>query len=82
MLESSAMWRLSTIAVLAFLPALAESQPEADAVAEILKAGGTVIRDEKLPGKPVVRVELTACQISPKAFDKIRSLTQLQYLDL
>ena len=52
------------------------------AVAEVLKAGGSVRRDLKQTGKPIVCVELTACTISEAGLEQLRFLTDLQTLDL
>jgi hypothetical protein len=71
--------------ILCGLAALAQAQPDANqerAVAEVLKAGGSVKRAAKLPGKPIIGVELTACTISESGLEQLRFLTDLQTLDL
>lgn len=79
------MIRLIAVSLLLALPVAVFSQRSADeasAVQAVLDAGGTVIRDEKHADKPVIRVELTACQIEPAAFETLRFLTRLRHLDL
>ena len=75
------MFRFTAIVVLVTL-AWPQREDEEAAVAAVLSVGGTVTRDNNLPGKPVVKVELTACSISPAGFEKLRFLKRLQHLDL
>jgi hypothetical protein len=52
------------------------------AVAEVLKAGGKVQRDEKRAGRPIVAVDLTACEVTAAGLKFLPSLTELETLDL
>ena len=71
--------------ILCGFASLAQAQPpngQERAVVEVLKAGGSVKRDPKLTGKPIIGVELTACTISEAGLEQLRFLTDLQTLDL
>src|SRR5262249_25521990 len=55
---------------------------EAAAVKAIEKLGGEVVRDTKTPGKPVVRVDLGASEITDAGLKVLKDLKSLQKLDL
>jgi hypothetical protein len=52
------------------------------AVAEILKVGGKVQRDDKRAGRPVIAVDLTACEVTAAGLKHLPALTELESLDL
>jgi Leucine-rich repeat (LRR) protein len=67
--------------------ARAAIRPQQDRViAEVTRLGGSVVLDETLPGKPIVKIDLHGTQItdSDLAFldDQKKNLKQLQVLDL
>ena len=55
---------------------------EEKAVNAILKLGGQVFRDEKLPGRPAVVVILCGTQITNAGLKDLKELKGLQRLDL
>ena len=55
---------------------------QSKAIAEIKKMGGTVVIDEKSPGKPVISVDLSSSQLRNDGLANVKGLTQLQVLDL
>lgn len=52
------------------------------AIAEIEGRAGTYKRDETLPGKPIVRVDLSFAEIDEHCLKVVGSLPHLQYLNL
>jgi len=59
-----------------------QARPEDNAVSAILKLGGGVKRDEELPGRPVVAVDLRGAQITDAALKHLKELKGLQTLNL
>src|SRR5262249_42042827 len=59
-----------------------DTTPEAKAVAYIEKLGGTVIRDEKQPGRPVIGVRLNGPHVTDTALSRLEDLTTLESIDL
>src|SRR5438874_4326071 len=55
---------------------------EASAVKAVEKLGGTVTRDDKLPGKPVIGVNLAGTQVTDAGLKELKDLKQLTYLDV
>ena len=55
-----------------------QARPEDNAVSAILKLGGGVKRDEELPGRPVVAVDLRGAQITDAALKHLKELKGLQ----
>jgi hypothetical protein len=57
--------------------------PAEQAVAHVRKLGGSVVRDEKRPGKPVVRVSLAfKAKVTDEDLKVLAPLTELTELDL
>ena len=56
--------------------------PEDKAVSAILKLGGAVVRDEKLPGQPVVQVQLFHKPFTDSDLKYLKELKGLQMLNL
>ena len=55
---------------------------EERAVNAILKSGGQVTRDEKLPGRPVVGVTLKGPKVTDSDLEDLKELKGLRWLDL
>ena len=55
---------------------------EASAVKAVEKLGGKVTRDDKLPGKPVIGVNLPATKVTDAGLKELKDLKQLTTLDL
>src|SRR5262249_50838543 len=55
---------------------------EAAAVKAIEKLGGRVVRDDKLPGKPVVAVLLDSTKVTDAELKTLKEFKSLQYLNL
>src|SRR5262245_37392912 len=55
---------------------------EAAAVKMIQKLGGQVVRDDKLPGKPVVDVDLDTTKVTDAGLRELKELKSLQLLNL
>src|SRR5215510_11853533 len=55
---------------------------EAAAVKAIEKLGGKVTRDDKLPGKPVVAVDLGSTTVTDAGLKELKELKTLQSLSL
>ena len=55
---------------------------EASAVKAVEKLGGTVTRDDKLPGKPVIGVNLAGTQVTDASLKELKDLKQLTTLNL
>src|SRR5437660_2661929 len=53
---------------------------EASAVKAIEKLGGKVTRDDKLPGKPVIEVNLAGTQVKDAGLKELKDLKQLTTL--
>ena len=58
------------------------SDPAEKSASAILKLGGVVSRDKKLPGRPVVGVDLSGNKITDAGLKDLKDLTGLQWLDL
>src|SRR5205085_1303964 len=78
--------RLSVaILLLACLPVGAvplNDDPEAKAVAEIKSLGGRIRWDDKLPGTPVVEVDLSDTGVMDAALAHLKRLKHLRIVDL
>src|SRR5262249_30185014 len=72
------------IETVAGLPPHARAQDEAEAQAArfVEKAGGTITRDPKQKGNPVVVVNLSARKILDEDLNDLAGLTALQALDI
>src|ERR1700704_2784555 len=55
---------------------------EASAVKAVEKLGGKVTRDDKLPGKPVIAVNLAGTQVTDASLKELKDLKQLTSLNL
>ena len=55
---------------------------EASAVKAVEKLGGKVTRDDKLPGKPVIGVNLTGTGVTDAGLKALKDLKQLTTLNL
>src|SRR5262245_32041096 len=55
---------------------------EAAAVKAIEKLGGKVTRDDKLPGKPVVAVDLGGTTVTDAGLKELKELKTLQSLEI
>ena len=55
---------------------------EASAVKAVEKLGGKVTRDDKLPGKPVIAVNLYGTKVTDAGLKELKDLKQLTSLDL
>jgi len=55
---------------------------EAHAVKAVEKLGGNVTRDDKLPGKPVIGVNLNHSKLTDASLKELKELKQLTTLDL
>src|SRR5207249_4172664 len=55
---------------------------EASAVKAVEKLGGNVTRDDKLPGKPVIGVNLGGTQVTDAGLKELKDLKQLTTLFL
>jgi hypothetical protein len=71
-----------SLVVLTSVVAQPTSGEREQAIAAILKVGGKVQRDEKRPGRPVVSVELTACEVTAAGLKHLPALAELESLDL
>src|SRR5438876_851517 len=75
---------LAYVCVVALLACLsgATRADEASAVKAVEKLGGKVTRDDKLPGKPVIAVNLTGTKVTDTGLTELKHLKQLTYLYL
>src|SRR5207237_7670324 len=55
---------------------------EASAVKAVENLGGKVTRDDKLPGKPVIGVNLAATKVTDADLKQLKAFKQLTSLDL
>src|SRR4051812_3775680 len=55
---------------------------EASAVKAVEKLGGKVTRDDKLPGKPVIGVDLAAPKVTDAVLKELKDLKHLTSLNL
>ena len=55
---------------------------EASAVKAVENLGGKVTRDDKLPGKPVIEVNLPATKVTDAGLKELKDLKQLTSLNL
>src|SRR5438477_11668371 len=55
---------------------------EASAVKAVEKLGGKITRDDKLPGKPVIGVNLTGTKVTDAGLKELKDLKQLTSLIL
>src|SRR5438309_8637075 len=72
---------VGAVMLLAFLSGAARAD-EASAVKAVEKLGGTVTRDDKLPGKPVIGVNLAGTQVTDAGLKELKDLKQLTTLYL
>ena len=72
------------VTLAAFLAGCGQPQAvrEEKAVSAIIKLGGTVTRDEKLPGRPVVGVKLGNYRVTDPDLKILKEFEGLQTLDL
>jgi WD40 repeat protein/serine/threonine protein kinase len=75
---------LGSSLLLLAVPAGDEAAPgdPPDAIAALEKLGAKVIRDESLPGKPVVEADLKDTKVTDAELKALASLTRLRSLDL
>src|SRR5262245_52231708 len=76
--------RMLTAVAMVLLPSLSGSagdDAEEKAVQAIKKLGGSVVRDERVPGEPVIEVQL-ANKVTDEDLKHLASLKELQKLDL
>ena len=59
-----------------------QTEQEQKAVDAILKSGGYLTRDEKLPWRPVVRINLSNTKVMDSDLKDLKELKDLQSLDL
>ncbi len=80
------MFRTVVVALALSVPCLGSStradEGEDRAVAFVQKLGGTVIRDEKTPGKPVVTVKLSDTDVTDAGLKELAPLKNLTTLYL
>src|SRR5438045_453059 len=55
---------------------------EQQAIATIEKLGGKIFRDPKMPGKPVVGVDLSSTKVSDATLKQLTALKQVRELSL
>src|SRR5437764_3174833 len=72
---------IGAVMLLAFLFGVARAD-EASAVKAVEYLGGKVTRDDKLPGKPVIGVNLAGTQVTDTGLKQLADLRQLATLDL
>src|SRR5438094_747126 len=72
---------IGAVMLLACLSGAARAD-EASAVKAVEKLGGTVTRDDKLPGKPVIAVNLAGTQVTDAGLKELKDFKQLTTLDL
>ena len=70
-----------TIVCMACLSGAARAD-EASAVKAVEKLGGKVTRDDKLPGKPVIGVNLTHAGVTDAGLKELKDLKKLTSLNL
>jgi len=59
-----------------------QADQEEEAVSAILKLGGKVERDETLPGRPIVEVDLSKTKVTDSDLKDLKELKDLQRLNL
>ena len=72
---------IGAVMLLACLSGAARAD-EASAVKAVEKLGGKVTRDDKLPGKPVIGVNLAGTKVTDAGLKELKDLKQLTYLQL
>src|SRR5213082_3475982 len=72
---------IGAVMLLACLSGAARAD-EASAVKAVEKLGGKVTRDDKLPGKPVIGVNLAGTQVTDAGLKELKHLKQLTSLNL
>ena len=72
---------IGAVILLACLSGAARAD-EASAVKAVEKLGGKITRDDKLPGKPVIGVDLYGAQVTDAGLKELKDLNQLTSLDL
>ena len=70
---------IGAVMLLACLSGAARAD-EASAVKAVEKLGGKVTRDDKLPGKPVIGVNLTGRGVTDAGLKELKDLKQLKEL--
>ena len=70
------------VVALLILSSGAARADEASAVKAVEKLGGKVTRDDKLPGKPVIGVNLTGRGVTDAGLKELKELKQLTTLNL
>src|SRR5213082_54737 len=72
---------IGAVMLLACLSGAARAD-EASAVKAVENLGGKVTRDDKLPGKPVIGVDLNSSKVTDASLKELKDLKQLTTLDL
>src|SRR5947209_6639917 len=72
---------VGAVMLLACLSGAAQAD-EASAVKAVENRGGKVTRDDKLPGKPVIAVNLAGTQVTDAGLKELKDLKQLTTLSL
>src|SRR5437763_1395499 len=75
------MWWLTGVALLVALTGSARSD-EASAVAALKKLKAEVTLDDKMPGKPVVAIDLTNSPVTDADLKNLKQLPHLKSIDL
>jgi hypothetical protein len=73
---------LACTAILIAVSAVSASADEASAVAALKKLGAKIKTDDKLPGKPVVEVDLSGTKVTDAGLKHLAALKGLWRLDL
>jgi len=74
-------WSISALLAVMILSGAARGD-EADAVKMVEQLGGTIKRDDKQPGKPVVAVDLSRTRVTDVELKELKELKALTKLDL
>jgi hypothetical protein len=74
---------LSLLLLLALTsPASASDDAQESIMAEITRLGGQFERDENLPGKPIIKVDLHSTKVTDSDLKLLKKLPELRTLDL
>ncbi len=62
--------------------AVAQKYPIEEIVGEVERRGGTLVRDEAAPGRPIIEIDMSNCQLNDSFLEKLHGLSTLKRLDL